>query len=172
MALYRWVIPDLSVRSIYDIDFSLLKRLGIRGLMMDLDNTLVGATTAYATPALHQWISHARNENFALVILSNNGVVRVRQFADPLHLPYVYAARKPFPIAFWRALRMMALPPQHVAIIGDQMMTDVLGGKRMGLYTIKVEPIALGEEKWFTRRINRTIESWIVARLRKKGMYT
>jgi len=165
----RLMLPKQTVRSIYDIDLEALKQRGILGIMTDLDNTLVGAKVPLATPELIRWLETVQGHGFQVVVISNNKEPRVRAFAEPLMLPFVSRARKPLNAAFAKALRMMSLQPEQVAIIGDQMMTDVLGGNRMGLYTILVEPIAAADEGWMTRNVNRNLERAFITRLRKKG---
>ncbi len=167
--LLQLMLPKETVRSIYDIDIQKLKQNGIRGIITDLDNTLVGAKVAYATPELAAWLEGVRALGFQVVVVSNNRELRVREFAEPLMLPYVYRARKPMNSSFRRALAMMSLRPEQTAVIGDQMMTDVLGGNRIGLYTILVEPIAAGDESFVTRYLNRNLERAFVSRLRKRG---
>lgn len=167
--MLQLVMPKLTVRSIYDIDLTDLKKKGILGIMTDLDNTLVGAKVPLATPELKNWLEIVRQEGFRIVVISNNKEARVRAFAEPLDLPFVSRARKPMNAAFERALQMMSLRADQAAIVGDQIMTDVLGGNRLGLYTILVEPIAAADEGWVTRHINRNLERAFISRLRKKG---
>ena len=163
------MLPKLTVRTVYDIDLDDLRRRGIRGILTDLDNTLVGAKVPLATPELGAWLSDVRSRGFQVVVISNNGEDRVRTFAEPLELPFVSRARKPLGAAFAKALAMMNLKPEEAAIVGDQMMTDVLGGNRIGLFTILVEPIARMDEGWMTRNVNRNLERAFMKRLRKKG---
>lgn len=163
------MLPKQRVRTIYDIDLEALKRIGIRGIMTDLDNTLVGAKEALATPELGEWLELVRASGFQVVVVSNNNDARVRAFAEPLRLPFVSRARKPLNAAFRRALQMMSLRPQEAAIVGDQMMTDVLGGNRLGLHTILVDPISVSDEGWFTTNVNRNLERAVASRMRKKG---
>jgi HAD superfamily phosphatase (TIGR01668 family) len=167
--LLHLMLPRQTVRTIYDIDLEELKRSGIRGIMTDLDNTLVGSKVPLATPELGIWLESVREHGMQVVVVSNNKEARVRAFAEPLKLPYVFRARKPLNAAFTRALRMMSLRPQEAAIVGDQMMTDVLGGNRLGLFTILVEPIAAAEDGWVTRHVNRNLERAFLSKLRKKG---
>jgi len=164
------MLPKQTVRTIYDIDLEALRASGIRGIMTDLDNTLVGAKVPLATPELGAWLEGVRAQGFQVVVVSNNNESRVRAFAEPLRLPFVSRARKPLNAAFAKALGMMGLRAHEAAIVGDQMMTDVLGGNRLGLYTILVEPIAAADESFFTRNVNRNLERAFLSRLRKKGM--
>jgi len=168
--MFERLLPQMRVNTIYDIDLHALKENGIRGIITDLDNTLVGAKVPLATPELVKWLDDVRDLGFRVVIVSNNNWTRVSQFAKPLNIPYVHMARKPASGAFRRALTTLGLPAEQTAVIGDQMMTDVLGGRRMGLFTILVTPIAPSDEGFMTR-FNRMIERYALSRLRKKGLW-
>nr|WP_274651986.1 YqeG family HAD IIIA-type phosphatase [Paenibacillus humicola] len=168
--MFERMLPHMRVNTIYDIDLQALQKKGLRGIITDLDNTLVGAKVPLATPQLVKWLDVVRDHGFRVVIVSNNNLTRVSRFAEPLHIRYVHAARKPAGKAFLKALKELALPAEETAVIGDQLMTDVLGGRRMGLFTILVNPIAPGDEG-FTTRFNRMIERVALSRLRKKGLW-
>ena len=166
--LLKQLLPQMIVNSIYEIDLEALKNRGIKGIITDLDNTLIGAKDTQASPELEQWLRLVRESGFKVVVVSNNRRKRVSQFAEPLNLPYIYKAKKPIRMAFRRAMRIMEVLPGETVVIGDQLLTDVLGGNRMGLYTILVMPIAPRDEKWFTR-VNRVIEKYARKWMKKKG---
>ncbi|TDF96786.1 YqeG family HAD IIIA-type phosphatase [Paenibacillus piri] len=163
--MLKKLLPGLQVNTIYDLDLNALWEQGIRGIITDLDNTLVGAKAPLATPELLDWLKVVGQIGFQVVIVSNNNRPRVSKFAEPLSLPFIYRAKKPTSAAFRKAMGMMGLTPEQTAVIGDQMMTDVLGGNRLGLYTILVLPIARADEGIFTKVINRSLEkvalSWM-----------
>lgn len=156
-ALLKKLIPRLQVNTIYDIDLEALWNQGYRGIITDLDNTLVGAKAPLATPELTAWLKRVGEAGFQVVIVSNNERNRVTRFAEPLSIPFIYRAKKPTSTAFRRALRMMHLSAKETVVIGDQMLTDVLGGNRLGLYTILVLPISRADEGFFTK-VNRRLE--------------
>ena len=164
------LIPKQRVRTVHEINLDELKQMGIKGILTDLDNTLIGAKEPNATPELTEWLARVQHLGFKVVVISNNHELRVRTFAQPLRLPFVHKARKPLASSFHRALSTMSLTASETAVIGDQMMTDILGGNRIGLYTIWVNPIAMADESWFTRHINRNLERFFLSRLRKKGL--
>ncbi len=168
--MFKRLLPDQIVNTVFDIDLDELETQGVRGIITDLDNTLVSAKTPLATPELVNWLDLVKERGFKVVILSNNNETRVGKFAGPLGIPYIPAARKPAGAAFRRALKLMELPSAQAVVVGDQMLTDVLGGRRAGLHTILVTPIAPREEGW-TTQINRRIEKIALARLRKKGLW-
>lgn len=162
-------VPRLHVDSIYDIDLLALQQAGKKGIITDLDNTLVGAAEPDATPKVASWLEQAKQLGFKVVVVSNNNAKRVERFAAPLKLPFIHRAQKPKRSSFKKALHMMKLEAQQAIVIGDQMLTDVFGGNRMGLYTILVRAISLEHEGFFTR-INRRVEKMMLERMKRKGI--
>jgi len=156
--LLKQFVPDLQVESVHQIDLRKLWDQGFRGIITDLDNTLVGAGDSSATPELIDWLEKVDHMGFKVVIVSNNQRSRVAAFSDPLNIPYIFRARKPTGGAFRRALSILQLTPRQTVVIGDQLMTDILGGNRMGFYTILVQPISMKDEGFLTRQINRRLE--------------
>lgn len=168
--MLKKLLPDLHVHSIYEIDVAELKKKGIKGIITDLDNTLIEWDRPGATPELIDWLQMIEREGFKLVIVSNNNQQRVAMFAEPLKLPFIFSARKPFNKSFKAAQEMMGLKPNEVVVIGDQLFTDVLGGNRLNLYTILVVPVA-SSDGFFTR-FNRKMERVALSFMRKRGMIT
>ncbi|OUM97283.1 MAG: hypothetical protein BAA02_08285 [Paenibacillaceae bacterium ZCTH02-B3] len=168
--MFKYLLPEGVFRSVYEIDLNMLRELGLLGIIADLDNTLVSARTTAATPELARWVEGVRERGFRVVIVSNNRRARVSAIAEPLGVPYISSARKPLAGAFRQALRLLELPPERVAVIGDQLVTDVLGARRTGLTPFLVSPIAPGEEGLATQ-MNRLIERIARSRLRRKGLW-
>ncbi|MEX2414865.1 MAG: YqeG family HAD IIIA-type phosphatase [Paenibacillaceae bacterium] len=164
-------IPELQVDTIYQINLQQLKESGVKGIITDLDNTLVGAKEPNTNPQLIEWLKLVDSLGFQLVIVSNNSKLRVAAFSDAIQLPYIPRAQKPLNKSFHKALEMMNLHADRVVVIGDQLLTDVLGGNRMGLYTILVTPFSLKDESFFTR-INRRIERYICRKMKQRGWIT
>ncbi|TVY09053.1 YqeG family HAD IIIA-type phosphatase [Paenibacillus cremeus] len=160
------LIPRQQVNSIYEIDLHALYEQGYRGIITDLDNTLVGAKAPLATPELMDWLKVVGQLGFQVVIVSNNQRHRVSKFAEPLSLPFIYRAKKPTSASFRKALQMMNLTARETMVIGDQMLTDVLGGNRMGLYTVLVRPISLADEGFFTK-VNRRLEKAALSMMKR-----
>lgn len=136
----RLLRPAARVRTVYDIEPHLLLARGIRGLILDLDNTIVPWGTWHVAPELAVWIAALKAEGLQLCIVSNNLGARVRHLARALGLPAVTSALKPGPLAIRRALRQMGTDPATTALVGDQLFTDILGGNLLGLHTILVHP--------------------------------
>ena len=164
-------LPDAHVNSIYDIELEQLKERGIKGIIADLDNTLVGAKEPLANPKLESWFKSVKQLGIQVVIVSNNNESRVSTFAKPLSIPFIFAAKKPQNRAFRKALNLMNLSPEETAVVGDQLMTDVLGGNRSGLHTVWVKPVSAADDGFFTR-MNRRMERWVLLRMKKKGWLT
>ncbi|WP_025027616.1 YqeG family HAD IIIA-type phosphatase [Caldalkalibacillus mannanilyticus] len=168
--MLKKLLPDLHVDSIYDIDLEALKKRGVKGIITDLDNTLIEWDRPLATPKLAEWLKKVQEEGFKLMIVSNNNSARVAAFSEPLGLPFIPGARKPFHKAFKEAQKRMNLQPHEVVVIGDQLFTDVLGGNRLDLYTILVVPVA--QSDGFLTRFNRRLERIALHFMRKRGMIT
>ncbi|MGD9676749.1 MAG: YqeG family HAD IIIA-type phosphatase [Vulcanibacillus sp.] len=162
--------PNLHVKSIYDIDLIALKEAGITSIITDLDNTLVEANSPTYTPKLVKWLDDLQEQGFKVIIVSNNNKTRVSEFADPLTVPYIHKAMKPFGSPYRRALEKIGSSVKETVVIGDQLLTDIYGGKRLGFYTILVTPISKREGKG--TRINRKIERIILPLLKKRGLFT
>jgi len=160
-------LPNEYVKSIFDIQPAVLKQKGIKGIITDLDNTLVPWNVKDATPEVIEWFKQMDEHDIEITIISNNKLERVKVFSEPLGKPYVYSARKPLRRSFQEVTKQMGLKKDEIVVIGDQILTDVLGGNRAGLYTILVVPIVQTDEK--ITRINRMIERRILNYMRKKG---
>jgi len=163
-------LPDQFVKNIFEITPELLKEKGVKGIITDLDNTLVEWDRPLATPKIIEWFEDMKKNNIKVTIVSNNKEGRVKSFSDPLNIPFIFAARKPMGKAFRRALLEMKLSKEEAVVIGDQLLTDVLGGNRSGFHTILVVPVA--QTDGFATRINRKIERRILNWFRRKGKLT
>jgi HAD superfamily phosphatase (TIGR01668 family) len=156
----RWWWPTLSAPSVADISIDHLRERGVRGAILDLDNTLVGYRANGASEATIAWLARARESGLQLVILTNNRTQWAAQIARSLDLPFITDARKPAPSAFRRALERIDVPKADAIAIGDQFFTDVLGARLAGLNVILVDPLAAGDP-WNTRWL-RVLERWIL----------
>lgn len=161
-------LPNEHVKSILDIKPIELKEKGIKGIITDLDNTLVEWDRPNATPQLIKWFDEIRKENILVTIVSNNNEERVKAFSDPLQIPFIFRARKPMMPAFHKALSKMGIKKDEAVVIGDQLLTDVLGGNRSGFHTILVVPVA--QTDGFFTKFNRFAERRLLNWFRKKGM--
>ncbi len=135
--------PDLYYSSVYAIDLEALWAGGVRGLLIDLDNTLLPRDTNVIPEASMSWVAALKARNFKVCLLSNNWHERAPIAAVELGLDLVDHAVKPLPFAFLRALGRTGTRARETAIIGDQLFTDILGGKLLGMRTVLVEPLSI-----------------------------
>lgn len=168
--MYSNFIPSEFVRSVFHITPEMLKDKGIKAIITDLDNTLVEWDRPDATPKLIEWFASIKAAGIQVTIVSNNNELRVKSFADPLGIPFIFKARKPLGKAFIKALSIMSVKREEVVVIGDQLLTDVLGGNRLKLHTILVIPVAKSDG--FVTKFNRMVERRIFSYLDKKGQVT
>lgn len=154
--MLRWLRPSSQVPTIYDIDLDALRARGIRGVILDLDNTIVPWGAREVGPRLPVWIAAARAADLRLCIVSNNAGSRVTAIAKRLGLPVVTWALKPRRRAIRRALLVMGTTPDATALVGDQLLTDILGGNRLGLHTILVRPQS--HREFVLTRLVRSLE--------------
>lgn len=166
--LIRKFLPSEHVKTVFDINPILLKEKGIKGIITDLDNTLVPWDVADATPEVIEWLDKMQEHGLKVTIISNNNEKRVKTFSEPLNIPFLPSARKPLRRTFNMGARLMELKNNEIAVVGDQLLTDVLGGNLAGFHTILVVPIVQTDA--LITRFNRKIERTILNRLRKKGL--
>jgi HAD superfamily phosphatase (TIGR01668 family) len=134
-------VPDKIFKSVGDITAEILKSEDIKGLVLDIDNTLAPKYIALPDEALKLWISGLIEAGTKLYIISNNRTNRVTKFATALGLPFVCNGMKPFPRSFRRAVSEMGLEAQNIAAVGDQIYTDIAGAHAAGIRGWLVLPI-------------------------------
>ncbi len=137
--------PDFYVDSAYDIDYERLYEQGYRGVIFDIDNTLVphGAPADARSIALMKRLGKI---GYQKMMLSNNKEPRVKMFCDAVGADYIYKANKPFPASYKKAMKQMRTGKKNTLFIGDQLFTDVWGAKKAGMTTYLVKPIHPKEE--------------------------
>jgi HAD superfamily phosphatase (TIGR01668 family) len=151
--------PDLYLHSVHDIDLESLLAEGIDTLLMDLDNTLLPRDGGDIPDDLREWSARLAHLGFKVCLVSNNWHERVHLVADSLGFSLVAKAVKPLPFAFLRALRLLGSSRREAAVVGDQMFTDVLGGKLLGIRTILVTPLSQSDlpHTLMLRRVERVL---------------
>lgn len=144
--------PAMDAPSVLEIDLDALRARGIEALFLDLDNTLVLWRSQEVRDEIAEWVRKAQAAGLKLAIVSNAGHARrVEPVARALGIPFTVRAAKPRRGAFRKAAADLGLPPRKVAVIGDQVLTDVLGGNRAGMLTILVSPIDRRREFVWTK---------------------
>ncbi len=152
--------PNEYVKSIFHVDYNALKKKGIRGIIFDIDNTLVPYDVKEPTKEIIELITNLRKQKIRVILVSNNTRIRVARFNQQLKLNTIHSAYKPRRLNIRQAIQRLKLKKSQVVIIGDQIFTDILGGNRTGIYTILVEPVSEKDEP--ITKIKRGIERKII----------
>lgn len=151
--------PDLTVSRLADIDVAALLERGIRALLLDLDNTIVPYNVTSISPENEAWLKGAQQLGMSLCLVSNAEHERLHATVGHLSLPFVGQARKPSRVGFRKGMKIVDTAPHETAIVGDQIFTDVLGGRRSGLFTIFISHVGGGavrsREQWWMRPVRR-----------------
>ena len=140
-----FLYPGEYIDSTYSIDFDKLYKEGYRGIIFDIDNTLV----THGSPADERAIAlfkHLKELGFSCLVLSNNKEPRVKSFAKQVGIKYIYKAGKPKPSGYRAAMERLGTDTKNTLFVGDQIFTDIYGAKRAGIRSILVKPIHPKEE--------------------------
>lgn len=156
--------PDIRLDRITEITPDMLRRRGISALILDVDNTLSTHHGQQLTEGLSDWLSLMRENGILLTILSNSTDKRLKPFAEKIGLSYISMGLKPLPFGYFRALKSLGTGKKETAIVGDQIFTDVLGGKLSGVRTVLLTPIK--PESSLRFRIKRRAERWLLKRMK------
>lgn len=157
--MWAKILPDERLDSIHKLDLEGLWACGIRGIIFDLDNTLGPQGFAHLDRRTLEFLEAVKARGFLIGFLSNNeGEGRE---GIPKEYPIVFRAGKPRVAGFREMLGKLRLSPRAVAMVGDQLFTDIWGAKRVGLYTILVLPVAPDHEGPFMR-LRRWLERQIL----------
>lgn len=164
--MFDCFFPDECAASAYKIDYETLYREGLRGIIFDIDNTLVphGAPADERAIALFESL---KGIGYTVLLLSNNKEPRVKTFHDAVHVNYIFKAGKPGRTGYLQAMREMGTDTATTLFIGDQLFTDVWGAKRAGIRNILVRPIHPKEEIQIV--LKRKLENIILYFYKKKG---
>jgi uncharacterized protein len=155
------VRPDILVDSVLDVTPTLLHERGVRGVLLDLDDTLVASNADVPTAEAEAWLRDLMAAGFRIVILSNGERGRVALLAERLGVPAFALVGKPFWFAFRRGLAELGTPRAATAMVGDQLFTDMLGANLAGLTSILVRPLTPG--KLLHTRAARRLERMILS---------
>ena len=158
--------PNLLLNSVKDITIKILKQNNINALILDVDNTLIDYKKRLSEEII-KWSKEMKKEQIKLYILSNtNNKEKVQNVANKLEIPYINIAKKPFKKGFLKVQKELKEKSENIAVVGDQIFTDVIGGNRCKMFTILVEPIDK-KEYWYTKW-KRPIENTIKNKYKKR----
>ncbi len=167
----RNLYPDIYADSVSDITASMLKKMGMEAVVLDIDNTLVPHNDPNPTKSVYDFLSAMREAGIKICVISNNTKERVEPFCRRAKIEYfVCDALKPKGAGYVKAAKDMGLEPEKTAAIGDQIFTDIWGGNRAGCFTILVKPITFEGENLFIK-FKRLLEKPIIRRI-KRGKRT
>ena len=154
------VYPNLYLPNITKITYEILEKNKIRGMLLDVDNTLIDYDK-HLLDGVETWVEELKKKNIQFCILSNsNHKEKVEHVAQTLCIPYIFFAKKPLKSGFYKAQKKLGLHPNEIAVVGDQIFTDVIGANRCGMFSILVNPI--NEKDIFITKIKRPIEEHII----------
>lgn len=158
--------PKAYVKSVKEITVSFLKEHQIKGLILDVDNTILDFDRNIPE-GVKEWCEELKKQGIKFCILSNsNKKEKVKMVAEILNLPYFYFGTKPLKRGFRKAIHTIGEERKHIAAVGDQIFTDVIGANRCQLFSILVEPI--GEKDLFVTKIKRPLENYILKKYQEK----
>lgn len=154
------VTPQRLVPRLCEVPLGELLDEGVRGLILDLDNTLVGYGRRDIDEHDRAWVAAAHAAGVRMVMLSNNTTGKVRWASSELGIPGIDWALKPLPHGFRRAVDLLGLPREQIRVIGDQFFTDILGARFAGVASILVEPIV--SHDWPGTKLLRALERLVL----------
>ena len=143
--MFEKFFPREWIDSTYEIDFEKYYKAGYRGIIFDIDNTLV-PHGADADERAKRLFKQLKAMGFDICLLSNNKKPRVQRFNKDVNVKYIFKAQKPYSRNYYAAAMTMHISVKSVLCIGDQLFTDIYGGNLAGIYTILVNPINRREE--------------------------
>ena len=152
--------PKENFNSVDEITIEFIKKNNIKALILDVDNTLIDYEKNIKKEVI-DWSINMQGQGVKLYILSNtNKKAKIRDVAEKLKVTkYSSFAKKPFKSGFQKAMKELNEKPENIAVVGDQIFTDILGGNRMKMYTILVEPV--DEKDIFITKLKRPLENMI-----------
>jgi HAD superfamily phosphatase (TIGR01668 family) len=161
--------PDMYQKNIYTIDYKKLKNLGIKCLLIDLDNTIISHKIKKPSRKAKDLIERLKDMGFKVILFSNASKKKLTPFKQIFEVDCAASAKKPLKRKYKKVMTEFKFDENEVAMIGDQLLTDIYGGNNIGIYTILVSPIDKSE-LIFTK-FNRIIEKFLLWRLKRKGLF-
>ena len=163
--MFEELYPNEWIDSTYDIDFEKFYEEGYRGIIFDIDNTLVphGADADGRSIVLFRRLKAI---GFDICLLSNNKKARVKRFNKDVNVKYIFKAQKPYSRNYYAAAMKMHFSVKSVLCVGDQLFTDIYGGNLAGIHTILVNPINRREEIQII--LKRILERFVLHFYKKK----
>ena len=162
-------VPDKYTKSIYTIDYNQLKNNKVKCLIFDLNNTLAPLSLKKPNKKLIDLFEELKDMKFKLYIVSNSMKKRVEPFKEILCVDSSYLSMKPSLKKFKKIYNMHKFKDNEIAVIGDELLTDIWAANRMNFVSILVNPI--GTKEFFSTKLGRVFENFIIERLTKKKLF-
>ena len=164
------IYPNEYFNSVKDINLVLLNKNNIKGLILDVDNTLINLDRKMPA-GISDWAKNLKANGIKICILSNsNKLNKVEAVAKIIDVPYIFFGKKPLKSGFLRARDILKLPNENIAVVGDQIFTDIIGANRCNMFSILVKPIE--EKDYLITRIKRPLEKFIIKKYEKNKRKT
>ena len=148
--------PTFALKTVLEITPEFLNKIGVKALILDLDNTLTTHNNPKPAVGVCEWIKEMKKAGIKLLIVSNNHAPRVIPFAKMLKLDFIPEGAKPLPRGYNIAVKKFGLPKSQVCAVGDQIFTDVMGANLAGIKSVFVYPIELEDSVFF--KVKRAVE--------------
>ena len=143
-----------------------MNKYNIKGLILDVDNTLINLERKMPE-GISNWAKDLQDKGIKICILSNsNKMEKVGAVAHIINAPYIFFGKKPLKSGFLRAQKLLKLNSENIAVVGDQIFTDIIGANRCNMFSILVKPIE--EKDYLITRIKRPIEKMIIKKYLKR----
>lgn len=155
--------PQFYLKNVKEINIELLRNNKIKGLILDVDNTLIDINRKLIDGA-EEWCNNLKRQGIRICILSNtSNEEKAKDVAKKLEIPYIFFAKKPFKKGFYRAQKLLEIEKsEEIAVVGDQLFTDIIGANRAKMVPILVQPVDK-KDLWYTK-IKRPIENIVIKR--------
>ena len=163
------VIPNSYYQSVYDIDYSKLKKENIDTILFDIDNTIANVDDTNIPYKTKELISNLKKQNFKILLFSNNHKERVEPVSKFLNLKALSDAGKPAKQAYQKALKQINSKKENTVAIGDQLLSDIVGAKKYGLKAILVDQ--LSKENNLKTGLAQKLQKHMIKKLAKKNLF-
>ncbi len=161
----KTIYPNAYFNSVQEITIGFLIKNKIKALILDIDNTLIDYNKNLSEEVII-WAKELQGQGIKMYILSNtNKEEKVKRVSEKLEVPYEHFAKKPSKKGFIKVQNILKMKPQNIAVIGDQIFTDIIGGNRCDMFTILVDPVDK-KDYWYTAW-KRPIENQLKKKLKK-----
>ena len=166
--MLRMLCPQIYMAAVSDLTPEFLTGRGIKGIILDLDNTILPWKAKKLAAEEVALVKRLQEQGFKICVVSNARHRRVISLLEPLNIPAISLARKPRRTPFRKALAILGTTASETAVVGDQIFTDVLGGNRLGMYTILVTPVS--HQEFIGTKLVRLLEKRVLKRMVRRGM--